>query len=305
MSGGRRRNLYRMPVHFGPMPGPRQGPDGEQFDWSVLPERTTTSVSFTSDAPRIAALLPPGFKLRPPAVVMVEVQLLRKLPWLAGRGYNTLGVKFPAEYLSKSGPVAGWFLAVLWENLADPIISGREELGFNKLYADIAEPRFIAGGIVHEAGWLGHRFFDLRIDKLRSAKTSPSPPPLPLLHYKYIPCTGKWGETDVAYATMTPVNNKSIIQEQLEGRGSLRFSPSSWEQLPTLFHIVNALADLPVMEVTSATVTRSVGATDLSEQIALKPDTDGEAIGAERGEDRSAFSPKRSRLRSLSTGGAT
>ena len=186
MSGGRRRNLYRMPMHFGPMPGPRQGPDGEQFGWSALPERTS--------------------------------------------------------------------------------------------------------GIVHETDWLGHRFFDLHIDNLRPAKASPPPPPpLPLLQYKYIPCTGKWGEADVAYATMTPVNSKSVVPERLEGRGSFRFSPSSWEQLPTLFHIVNALADLPVVEVTSAAVTRSLGATDLSEQIALIPSADVDAIGAEHGEDRCVF----------------
>ncbi|WP_038937212.1 hypothetical protein [Bradyrhizobium japonicum] len=30
--------LYRMPAHFGPTPGPRQGPDGRPFDWSQLPE---------------------------------------------------------------------------------------------------------------------------------------------------------------------------------------------------------------------------------------------------------------------------
>lgn len=261
--------IYRMPVHFGAMGGPRQAPDGRRFDWSGA-ERDVSSVTFVSDPARIAALLPPGFRVRNPATVTVDVQRLRKLPWLAGRGYNTLGVKFAAEYRSASGAVAGSFLAVLWENLADPIISGREELGFNKLYAEIPGPRYVGRSLVHEAGWLGHRFFEMRIDDLVPAPASAAPAPaLPMLHYKYIPRTQDWGEADVAYATMTPVNHAASVHDRQSGTGSVRFLKSDWEELPTLFHIVNLLAGLPVLEVVAAGTVRMTGATDLGEQAIL------------------------------------
>jgi len=41
--------------------------------------------------------------------------------------------------------VVGRFLAVMWENLADPIITGRGEIGQPKLFADIPEALLIDG----------------------------------------------------------------------------------------------------------------------------------------------------------------
>ena len=36
------------------------------------------------------------------------------------------------------------------------------------------------------------------------------------------------------------------------GRGKVRFFPTSWEQMPTQFHIVSALAALPQLEAREA-----------------------------------------------------
>src|SRR5690606_37626254 len=104
------------------------------------------------------------------------------------------------------------------------------------------EPRHVGGSIVHEAGWLGHRFFEMRIDDLTPAAASATPvPALPMLHYKYIPRTQDWGEVDVAYATMTPVSHAASVHDRQTGIGSVRFLKADWEELPTLFHIVNLL----------------------------------------------------------------
>ena len=69
--------MYRMPTHFGPSLGPRQGEAGRKFANVDSPKVTARSVSF---------------------------------------------------------------LVVLWENLTDPILTGREELGFSKIYCEIPEP---------------------------------------------------------------------------------------------------------------------------------------------------------------------
>jgi len=78
---------------------------------------------------------------------------MKEIEWLAGRGYNILGVTFPAVFKGKEDTARGPFLTVLWENLADPIITGREELGFSKIYCELPEPRISRGEAHAVAGW--------------------------------------------------------------------------------------------------------------------------------------------------------
>ena len=52
---------------------------------------------------------------------------------------------------------------MVWENLADPIITGRCEIGHPKLYAEIAEPRRYNGAQICAAGWMGFRFLELEV----------------------------------------------------------------------------------------------------------------------------------------------
>ncbi len=210
--------MYRMPYGFGPTAGPRQGPDGERFDWTASPRRQAVAVSFLTDAAALDALLPPGFSLAGDPVVTVEIQRFTELEWLAGRGYNTLGVRFPATFQGEADRATGSFLSVLWENLADPILSGRDELGFAKLYADLPEPRVFRGTEHYEAGWLGHRFLELAVSDLRDVPSGPQPvaglpgPSDGTLHYKYIPRTGAWGEAEVAQACLTPAAGSAARQ---------------------------------------------------------------------------------------------
>jgi hypothetical protein len=268
--------LYRMPIHFGPTAGPRQGPDGKPFDLSRTPKRRAVSISFLTDAAKLDAILPPDFALHGQPIVTFELQFFTELEWLGGRGYNTLGVRFPAEYRGKESRVAGSFLAVLWENLADPILSGRDELGFNKLYAELPEPRRLRGREIYSAAWLGHTFFDLEIHDLSDASVDDYVVSLKesksagTLHFKYVPRTGAKGEADAAYATLTPASGNLIKFDRVQrGAGSTRFRPTTWEEAPTLFHIINALADLPQLEPRGVVVAESHGYKDLSDQVAL------------------------------------
>ena len=129
-----------MPTHFGPRTGPRQGPGGRQFENIDSPRTTRISVSFLSNSAQLEALLPPGFTLDGEPVVTIAASYMTEIEWLAGRGYNTLGVSFPASFQGQEDGVSGSFLTVLWENLTDPIITGREELGFAKIYCELPPP---------------------------------------------------------------------------------------------------------------------------------------------------------------------
>jgi hypothetical protein len=259
---------FRMPVGFGPFPGPRQIPHPGKRDPSQS-RRTVASVTYRSDSEAIRKLLPTCFDPDPAATVTVEVQQLENLDWLAGRGYSTLGVKFPATCATDAGVIQGDFLAILWENLADPIISGREELGFAKLWCEIDQTVSSTSQKKYCGHWMGHHFFEMELTDLSEATQTPAAPK-PLFHYKYFPKTGHPGVTDAAYAIMTPVQNPSlVVDRRLSAKGSFRFTKSSWEELPTLFHIVNALEQLPIKEFLSATLVSSHGAKDFSDQTIL------------------------------------
>jgi hypothetical protein len=266
---------YRMPLPYGPMPGPRQIPDGKFVDRAAHPKRKNLAVSYLARADQLEALLPPGMALWGEPVVSFEITYLTELDWLAGRGYNTFGVRFPAVCETPEGPVHGTFLSLLWENLADPIISGREELGYSKLYCEIPEPRVHNGRHTVRCGWQGHVFAELELWDL--AETTGAAPRNPLnkgtLHYKFSPRTGDWGQADFAGAVLTPVvPGESTVDQRFAGKGRVAFHHAAWEELPTLYHIVNRLAALDLVEFRVASLTFAHGANDHEDQRILRED---------------------------------
>lgn len=258
-----RGQMYRMPTHFGPATGPRRGPYGGKFSWKNE-KALTLAVSFLTNPAALDALLPPGFTLAGEPVVTVAMTCLTELEWLAGRGYNVLGVSFPATV---SG-VTGSFLSVLWENLADPIITGREELGFSKVFCDLPEPTLTGNGATCSGSWMGFKFLDMELTGLQPAD---APAPGNILHYKYVPRTGDWGTADIAYPVITPAATPARVVEHRRGTGKVKFHRARWEDMPTQYMIVNAFEALPVNEWRGASLTRTVGGKDLSDQRILRP----------------------------------
>ena len=272
--------MYMMPTHFGPYTGPRRGPEGRTFACVDNPKNTTYSVSFLTNIDQLEPLLPPGFSTDGEPVVTVFTEHLKEIEWLAGRGYNVLGVTFPVRYEGKKDRAAGPLLTVLWENLTDPILTGREQLGFSKIYCELPEPVVRADETHLTASWLGFRFLDLRLTGMKEVAETDFPPPPDaksdgvaqgMLHYKYIPKTGDWGVADAEYACLLPNGNSNqVIKRMWHGDGTVEFHRARWEDLPTQYSIVNTFADLEIVEWRGATITRSIGAKDLSDQRALQ-----------------------------------
>jgi len=259
---------YRMPVIFGPAPGPRQKADGTRWK----PEETGTmncewmTVSYLTREAALAKILPPGFALRGPPVVSVSLSFFNNLYWLAGRGYGIVYVDFPVLYSGKTETIAGAFCAVLWEGIPDAIMTGREELGFPKLFADIPplkrdRQQGTAGG---EASWFGHKFFEIELQGLKEVSGDKKLPGSdgPALHYKYMPRTSISGAEgkDLAYVTTSlpppgaggdasPIKFGDSNFKKWKGTaGTILWRRATFEQLPTTFHVVNGLADLPILE---------------------------------------------------------
>jgi len=269
--------MYRMPTHFGPSLGPRQGEAGRKFVNLQSPKITASSVSFLTSQEQLEELLPEGFELGVEPVVTVEVTCITEIEWLAGRGYNTLGVSFPVVFNGKKDHAEGSFLTVLWENLADPILTGREELGFPKIYGEIPEPRIYQGQTHCTASWLGFKFMDLKIWNLTQLSSKEAAALISqqggdgTLHYKYMPRTGEWGKPDISYVTLTPsVNTNRVVNEMWRGEGTVAFHEATWEDLPTMFSIVNTFHNLEIKEYRGAIMVRTTGGKDLSDQRILQ-----------------------------------
>jgi hypothetical protein len=87
---------------------------------------------------------------------------------------------------------------------------------------------------------------------------------------KYTPRTGAWGETDLCQVTLTPADDPdNHIEQRQTGAGTVRFHKAGWSDLPTMHHVVNALAALPVIEARGGAVTLSRGGKSYRDQRVL------------------------------------
>ena len=263
---------YRMPAVFGPAPGPRQHPDGRM--WRKEETGTMRSdwmrVAYRTDPAKLERLLPPGFELRGDPVVNVNCAWLRDLYWLAGRSYGILAINFPATFRGSEETIAGNFCPVLWEGRPDAIMTGREELGFPKMFADFPEiARDKAAGTAScSASYMGFTFFDIALEGLveeaNPVKVLPEAGKSggPLLYWKYMPRTSPGGGegADVSCVTTGAPRGSTatnIIMDDFDyrrwtGKGAVRWHRAKWEQLPLSAHVVNGIADLDILEFVDA-----------------------------------------------------
>ena len=225
-------------------------------------------VGFRTDASKLETLLPPGFALRGEPIVSVSCATFRNLYWLAGRGYGILSVDFPVRYAGRTETIDGNFCPVIWEGRPEAVVTGRDELGFSKMPADIPEIDWDqdAGTAWCAVSSMEHVFCEVSLTELleeeNPAKVLPGSGGGPQLYYKYVPRTnaGGGGGADAAYAvTAAPRGGSGATAQNISfdgfafrrwtGRGAVTWHKATFEQLPIQFPIVNALADLDIHEV--------------------------------------------------------
>lgn len=260
---------HRMPVTYGPTHGPRQVPGGISLNDGDSHLRRTITAAFRVSPAALTPLLPPRFRLRGEPTLVVELQYMKEIEWLAGRGYNIAGVKIPVTFDGVEGAIDGLFYSVLWESLTDPILSGRDELGAPKLYAEINEPRVFQGREHHAASWLGFGFLDIELSGARDELPTDEPflsPGSGSLQWKYVPKTGAPDVADVSCITLTPAANPAAkVLRRQRANAAVKFHHARWEDLPTMFQIVNTLADIPLTHCVGCAVTELRGMKDLGD----------------------------------------
>jgi hypothetical protein len=277
----RKPNLYwRMPVSFGPFPGPRQTFEGKPRV-AIHSTFTTASVKFRTSRTLLHNLFPSAsFRFKGPGTVAYasfSQTTLNKMEWLGGSGYRHLGLYIHGvEYVTKGGQTLdGTFLPILFESLTDPIVSGREELGMPKLYCALDIWRREKSYRV-QASWQGANFGSLALEGLREVDPSTDKGTIGgeddqgIFAYKYIPKVGERGQADVEHATFVPhaeeakVVPSTVRKVYKADKASVSFEGLDWEALPTLHHVISRLAEIPIYEVVSAKVVEGTGVPDVS-----------------------------------------
>lgn len=265
---------YRMPTHFGPCLGPRQGPNGRLFPCKHSPFGTLIQATFLADAKQFEKHVPPRFTVQKPCSVNISFLYRNGMEWLAGRGYNEFSISIPVTYNGRDGAIFGNLSLVIWENLADAIITGREDLGVAKLFCDLPQPQIVEHDINCRASWDGHQFASLCLTELTpgtAADLISTPELAGTFHYKYLPRTNVLNETDAQYVVLAPddMPNGKLDEVQVAKNAAVRFEISTFEELPTFFHIVNALNAIDYRECTHASLIKYHGGKDLSDMKIL------------------------------------
>jgi hypothetical protein len=145
------------------MASPRQqGLNSPRPDGLSAARSTVASIRFRTSATLIRNLFPSTaysfVKRDTVAEASFIFQAIDNLSWLGGGGYNLVMFQIHGiRHQNGDGSAnEGSYIPLVLEDLADPIISGREDLGWPKLYSDIAVKKGSeAGDLLVELFWRG------------------------------------------------------------------------------------------------------------------------------------------------------
>lgn len=231
---------YIMPPFFGGLPYP-------------LPAahyRDTTNLTFAylTDGDRLQTLLPPGFRLTEPKLIISLINN-RRVDWLAGAGYNLLAVNVPVVFDGSAGPIEGVFGLVVWENMTAPILMGRDVQGVPKLYAKVDDLREFPDEIVAANAHLdGSRFARVLMgtsgaiegDELEAFRREQSE--VNWFGWRIFPNVGAPGAA-LSHPVLFP--QEFNIWSARGGMASIEWTVPDWPSNPTQCRIIQGLADLP------------------------------------------------------------
>lgn len=239
---------YRMPAHFG--------------GWTYQPAETryhdVVNITFTcaTDGDRLAVYIPEGFELLRPELSIGYSQC-RQVDWMGGSAYNLIDVSVPVRFNGRCDRVEGAFSLVVWENKTTPILTGREETGVPKIYADIEDLHILGDKRSTVASFEGNTFL-----RLEMAVTGPMDEAglaqwrnlsVNCLNLRYIPKVGGPG-ADLIQPILFP--QRVEAQSVSLGEGTVQWTGLRYEESPMQAHIIKALAELPVLEMFPAVMTQ-------------------------------------------------
>ena len=241
---------YMMPAHFGGMKYVTTN--------TIYRDVTNLVVQYRTERDAIEPYVPEALEITDP-ILTVAFVMNRGVEWMAGGVYNLVAVNVPVRFDGKVDHVAGGFSLVVWENKVTPILPGREATGIPKIGATIEDARHLDRSWMAEAAYEGNTFLQMSlaegdavpaeaIEEMNRVSQETD-----WLGWRYIPNVSGPGAA-LNHATTFPQG--SVIRSARACTGTIEWKALTWLQAPTQAHITNALAAMPVLEVTAAFVTR-------------------------------------------------
>ena len=248
--------MYMMPVFFGPTT------TMQSMDGNLMLHQPATveclGVSFETNPEQIEALLPEGFTSNAP-VISVQACEFADIGWLAGHTYTLISVSTPVNFKGEKDNVNGDLVLVMFENHADPIVAGRDGIGYSKIYADMPEFTHYEGVYTAKASSWDFEFMKLQIDLNKKAEDPERMMKLAAqsqgkINYRYIPSVDDVTVPEISYPVFNPkkwekpADYKWEIKEpqmQFCG-GTVEFREPAWEDMPTYYRVGKGLADLEI-----------------------------------------------------------
>jgi acetoacetate decarboxylase len=149
----------------------------------------------------------------------------------------------------------GQFSLVVWENNTQPIIGGREETGVPKIFADIQDLHIFPPKHFTNASYEGNTFLRLEMVEVQPIEGQPlenvkaASLSLNNLNFRFIPKVGCPG-VELGQPVLYPQG--TIVKNAWMGKGTVEWIKLRPEQNPSQFHIIDALADLPIIKMAQA-----------------------------------------------------
>jgi hypothetical protein len=266
----------RIPLSFGPSPGPRQDLQGQKRIMNAGAGYRTAYMTFKTKKSYIQTLMPTKeFNIKSQGgwtTTTFSITRLENLQWLGGRGYSHFGLYIdnvvyngeldPCSTALETKDKLGSLLPVLFENMVDPIITGREELGFSKVFATLQETQ-TEGSYTLNAGWEGTNFCQMKLTDLVAEEDLAPIDEAPIYHYKVIPSSRRKGELDTEYTTVSQLKLGENVKEKRwkAGKAEILFCGLKDEELerafPTLANIIAGLREIEVCEVIASGIRAS------------------------------------------------
>jgi len=188
---------------------------------------------------------------------------------MAGSSYNLIQVGAPVRFNGKRDRVEGEFALVIWENNTDPILTGREQTGMPKIYADIEDLHIFQGHYFTNASFEGNTFLQMEmtgaqpLEERQLAQMKAAMADMKPFGWRYIPKVGGPG-AELSLPILFP--KRVEVEKAWTGGGAVQWTELSPKQNPMQSHIIKALAELPMIEM--APVMMVKGATVLMAAMA-------------------------------------
>ncbi|WP_051327820.1 acetoacetate decarboxylase family protein [Desulfatirhabdium butyrativorans] len=238
---------YRMPAHFG----------GSPFDPEAKAnynDVTSLTYRYRTDGDKLADYIPEGFELTSPELI-IQYQQCRQVEWMAGSYYNLVSVGAPVRFNGREDRLEGTYSLVIWENKTTPILTGNM-MGVPKIYADIEDLHILADTYRACLSYEGNTFLQMEMKPTKALKkqqVNVLTTDFNSFGWRYIPKVGGPG-ADLSQPILFPMRNEPDCGWQ--GNGAIQWTELSWEQNPMQWHIIKALAQLPIVELAPVILTK-------------------------------------------------